>query len=206
MDNLHQASSTTQLDPAMSHCSRLLSVLALLIWHATAFAQDEAALRDGQRDFDFTFGTWHSQLSLLLKPLSGSTTWAEYEGTTVVREIWGGRANLVEFDVSGPAGRIELLSLRLYNPQSRQWSLHAASSRTGTLFPPVVGEFTDGRGEFFGVDTVDGRTILARFVITQVSPDTLRFEQAFSDDGGKTWETNWIAVDTRIRDATNETP
>src|SRR5690606_38357974 len=123
MDNLHQASSTTQLDPAMSHCSRLLSVLALLVRHATPFAQAGAALRDGQRDFDCTFGTWHSKLSLLLERLSGSTRWAAYEGTRVVREIWGGRANRVEFDVSGPAARVELLALRLYNPQSRQWGL-----------------------------------------------------------------------------------
>lgn len=182
-----------------------LTVLALCIGSA-ASAQDATTERDGQRDFDFTLGTWRSHLSLLQEPLSGSTTWNEYEGTTVVREVWEGRANLVEFDVSGPAGRIELLSLRLYNPQARQWSLHAASSRSGTLFPPVVGEFMEGRGEFYGVDTVDGRVILARFIITQVSPDTLRFEQAFSDDGGQTWEPNWIAIDTRVSDGAEGAP
>ncbi|HLA63448.1 MAG TPA: hypothetical protein VK610_03420, partial [Rhodothermales bacterium] len=149
-------------------------------------------------------GTWRTHLRLLQNPMTGEpATWAEYEGTTTVREVWGGRSNLVEFDVSGPAGRIELLSLRLYNPQTRQWSLHAGSSRSGTLFPPVIGAFEDGRGEFYGTDTTgDGRAILARFVISQAAPDTWRFEQAFSGDGGRTWEVNWIVEDTRIDDGT----
>lgn len=76
--------------------------------------------RDGQRDFDFEIGMWETRVSVLRNPLSGSTTWVEFEGTTVVREVLGGRANLVELDVEGPAGRIEGLSLRLYNPESRQ--------------------------------------------------------------------------------------
>ena len=182
-----------------------LTALTLCIGPA-ASAQDVTTEQDGQHDFDFEIGTWRTQLSRLQDPLTGSTTWVEYEGTTVVQEVWGGRANLVEFDVSGPAGRIELLSLRLYNPQSRQWSLHAASSRSGALFPPVVGAFKEGRGEFYGLDTVDSRTILTCFIISQVSPDTWRFEQAFSDDGGRTWETNWVAVDTRVSDGVSEAP
>jgi hypothetical protein len=122
----------------------------------------------------------------------------KYEGTSVVRKIWDGRANLVELKVSGPAGEIEGLSLRLYNPQSRQWSLHYANSRSGLLTPPVIGEFRNGRGEFYGQDTLNGRAILVRFVISDITPNSCRFEQAFSDDGGKTWEVNWIAIDTRI--------
>jgi hypothetical protein len=133
-----------------------------------------------------------------LKPLTGSSTWVEYEGTTVVRKVWDGKANLVELDVSGLAGRIEGLSLRLYNPQARQWSLNFSSSAGGTLSPPVVGQFTNGRGEFFGHESFDGRMIFVRFVISDITPDSCRFEQAFSDDGGRTWEVNWIAVDTRV--------
>lgn len=153
---------------------------------------------DGQRDFDFEIGSWKTRLSRRPKPLSGSKAWVEYEGTTVVRRVWNGRANLVELDVSGPAGRIEGLSLRLYDPHARQWSLNFASSRGGSLSPPVIGEFKDGRGEFFGQETIDGRAILVRFVISDVTASSCRFEQAFSDDGGKTWEVNWIATDTRV--------
>jgi hypothetical protein len=156
--------------------------------------------RDGQRDFDFETGTWKTRLSRRLRPLTGSTTWVEYEGTTVVRKIWDGRANLVELDVNGAAGRIEGLSLRLYNPESRQWSLNFSNSAGGTLSEPVFGEFKDGRGEFYGQDSLNGRAIIVRFIISDITPASCRFEQAFSDDGGKTWEVNWVAIDTRVKD------
>ena len=91
--------------------------------------------RDGQHDFDFEIGPWKTHLSRLQHPLTGSHAWVEYEGTTVVRKIWNGRANLVELEVTGPAGHIEGLSLRLYNPTARQWSLNFASSSGGVLEP-----------------------------------------------------------------------
>lgn len=156
------------------------------------------APRDAQRDFDFEIGTWTTRVSRLVSPLSGTSTWVEYVGTSVVRKIGNGRANLVELDVSGPAGRIEGLSLRLYSPATRQWSLNYASLNSGTLSPPVTGGFMNGRGEFFGDDTLNGRPIRVRFVISDITSSSCRFEQAFSGDGGKTWEANWIAVDTRV--------
>src|SRR5262245_25159922 len=91
-------------------------------------AQATAANHDGQHSFDFEIGTWTTRLRRLSRPLSGSTTWVEYEGTSVVRKVWDGRANLVELLVEGPAGRIEGLSLRLYSPQTQQWSLNFANS------------------------------------------------------------------------------
>lgn len=155
---------------------------------------------DGQHDFDFEIGTWKTHLRRLKNPLTGSTTWVEYKGTTVVRKVWNGRANLVELDVEGPAGRIEALSLRLYNPQSRQWSLNFASSSSGAMSPPTIGGFKNGRGEFYNQETYNGRAILVRFVISDITPNSCRFEQAFSDDGGKTWEVNWIATDSRVKE------
>jgi hypothetical protein len=162
--------------------------------------------RDGQHDFDFEIGTWKTRLSLLLQPLTGSTKWVEYQGTSVVRKIWGGRANLVELDATGPTGRIQALSLRLYNPQSRQWSLNFSNSRTGTLSPPSIGEFSNGRGEFYSQETLNGRAILVRFVISAMTPDSCRFEQSFSGDGGRTWELNWIATDTRMKGGSEAAP
>lgn len=163
--------------------------------------RETAMERDGQHDFDFEIGTWKTRLSRLVNPLTGSTTWVKYEGTSVVKKVGDGRANLVELDVEGPAGRIEGISLRLYNPQSRQWSLNFANLKAGTLSPPTIGEFKNGRGEFYAQETLGGRAILVRFVISEITPDSCRFEQAFSDDGGRTWEVNWIAVDTRVKDA-----
>ena len=159
--------------------------------------------RDGQHDFDFEIGTWKTHLKRLVNPLSGSTTWVEYEGTTVVRKVWNGRANLVELVADGPAGHFEGLNLRLYNPQSRQWSLNFANSLSGVMNLPTIGGFKNGRGEFFNQDTFNGRSIFVRFVISDITANSCRFEQAFSDDGGKTWEVNWIATDTRVKDASD---
>jgi len=156
--------------------------------------------RNGQHDFDFSIGTWETELSRLVNPLSGSDEWVEYEGTSVTRTVWDGRANLLELDVEGPTGRLVGLSLRLYNPQSRQWSLNYANVNGGTMTTPVIGEFKDGRGEFYCQETFNGRAIFVRFVITRISDDAWHYEQSFSDDGGETWEANWIAVDTLIKD------
>lgn len=154
-------------------------------------------MHDGQHDFDFEFGAWKTHLKRRLHPLTGTNEWVEYDGTTVVSKVWDGRANLVELEVSGPAGHIEGASWRLYNPAARQWSLNFSNSAVGTLVSPTIGEFRNGRGEFYAQDTLNGRSILVRFVISDVTADSCHFEQAFSDDGGKTWEVNWIADDTR---------
>src|SRR6266480_153659 len=130
----------------------------------SGFGQPAPAVRDGQHDFDFEIGTWKTHLKRLLHPLTGSTTWVDYEGTTVVRNVWDGRANLVELEADGPPGHFQGLSLRLYNPDARQWSLNFSNSKGGTLSPPVIGEFKNGRGEFYGQDTLGSRAILVRFV------------------------------------------
>ena len=163
-----------------------------------AAAPAAAQARDGSRDFDWEIGSWTTQLRYLPEPLTGSTRWVEYRGTTEVRPVLGGRANLVELSVKGASGKIEGMSLRLYDPKARQWTLNFASVRSGRLTPPVTGAFDGkGRGTFYGVDSVGDRTVLVRFVISDVTPNSARFEQAFSADGGASWETNWIAVDTR---------
>jgi len=170
--------------------------LAILLIAFPAFAQTNQ--RDGQHDFDFEIGTWKTHLRRLQRPLSGSTNWLEYEGTTVVRKVLDGRANMVELKANGPAGRLEGLSLRLYNPQAHQWSLNFANVNDGQLTRPAIGEFRSGRGEFFNEDTYNGRAIFVRFVIIKVTDNQYRFEQSFSSDGGQTWELNWIAIDTRV--------
>jgi hypothetical protein len=176
-------------------CSQgILSALLAL----GSLAAEPAAPPDGSKDFDFEFGNWKTEVRVLRNPLSGQSEWAEYEGTSIVRPLLDGRANLVELSVSGPAGRIEGLSLRLYDPSTGQWSLNYASLRSGQLTPPVVGGFRDGRGLFYGDDRLGERPIRVRFVISDITEDSARFEQAYSADGGRTWEVNWIATDTRL--------
>jgi len=198
--------------PRHSRIYSLLCSAALLLQPVAGWAQqnpvtaaakppESAAKRDGQRDFDFDIGVWKTHLRRLLHPLTGSSTWVEYEGTTVVRKVWDGRANLAELEADGPGGHLQVLSLRLYDPQARQWSLNSASSKGGTLSVPTIGEFRNGRGEFFDQESINGRTILVRNVWSDITADSCRFEQSFSEDGGKTWEVNWIAVDTRVKGA-----
>src|SRR5215469_4393860 len=178
-----------------------LNIIPAYIWACSAVVAlpslHGSSLRDGQHDFDFEIGTWKTHVSRLRHPLSGSQSWAEYDGTTVVSKVWDGRANLVELEVNGPAGHLEALSLRLYNPAAHQWSLNFTNSASGTLGQPTVGEFKGDRGEFYDQEIFDGRSVLVRFVIQKVGADSCRFEQAFSSDGGQSWEVNWIATDTR---------
>ncbi|MEP6495419.1 MAG: hypothetical protein ABJF01_22220 [bacterium] len=153
--------------------------------------------RDGKHDFDFLHGSWLVHNRRMRRPLSGSSDWYEFDGTVVERPVWDGQANLEEYEAEAPSGRVRGLALRLYNPHARQWSIHWSGSATGTLDSPMIGEFRDGRGEFYGQDAFEGRTILLRFVWTSSGSAACRWEQAFSDDGGQTWETNWIMEFTR---------
>ena len=160
----------------------------------------DAVARDGQHDFDFEFGSWHARVERLAKPLSGSTTWMTYEGPSIVRKVWDGRANLGEINLTGPAGRIQGLSLRTYDPQSQQWRISWANSNDGLLGVPMVGGFADGRGEFYNQETYEGRAIFVRFIFSGITPAAFKIEQAFSADGGKTWEINWVAKFARAGD------
>jgi len=149
--------------------------------------------RDGQHDFDFEAGTWKIHLKQLQHPLTGSTSWIEFDGTSVTRHLWNGRAEIEEFETDGAAGHIEGMTLRLYSQEAHQWSLFWANSKDGKLDQPMVGEFNNkGIGEFYQQDAINGRTVLVRFIWSGITANTAHFEQAFSADGGKTWEVNWI--------------
>ena len=185
----------------------LLMCTACFLWNARpGFGQSTPVMaaaapdkgHDGQHDFDFELGAWKIHLKRLLHPLTGSTEWVEFDGTSVTRRVWDGRADLEEFETDGSAGHIEGLTLRLYNPESHQWSLYWANSKGGTLAVPTVGEFKNGRGEFYDQEPINGRATLVRFVWSEITPNSAHFEQSFSDDGGKTWEVNWITDQTRV--------
>ena len=161
---------------------------------AAAPQDNRRALRDGSHDFDFEFGSWHAHIRRLLHPLTGSTDWVEYDGTSLVHPVWQGRAHLGELDVAGPAGRITGLSLRLYDPAARQWRISWANAANGVLTaPPMAGGFGSDRGEFYDQEQYGALTILARFIFSDIRPNSFHLEQAFSADGGKSWETNWIS-------------
>lgn len=170
-----------------------LKSLCVLLAFTAAASAPAPALRDGQHDFDFEFGAWHAKVARLTKPLSGSTEWVNYEGPSVVHRMWDGRANIGEIDLTGPAGNIRGMSVRLYNPETRQWSIRWANSRDGSLGAPMIGGFAGGRGEFYNQEDFGGRAVFVRFIFSDITATTFKLEQAFSADGGKTWEPNWRA-------------
>ncbi len=162
-------------------------------------SQNGAALRDGRHDFDFAFGNWKFHLKKLEHPLTGSNTWIELDGHSSCRKVWDG-ANFDEVEVYSADRKthIQGMTVRLYNPESHQWSLYWGNAAKGVLsLPAVVGEFKNGRGEFYDQEDYNGRMILVRYAWSDITPTSAHFEQSFSTDGGKTWETNWITDQTR---------
>jgi uncharacterized damage-inducible protein DinB len=182
-----------------------LIMVCMAVFVVAAIAQPCSAEtrtgRDGQHDFDFELGSWHIHLKRRLHPLTGSDNWVEFDGTSVTRKVWDGRAQLEEFETEGAGGHIEGLTLRLYNPKTEQWSLYWANSKNATLDPPQIGQFRNGTGEFYATDTLEDKQILVRFLWSKTDSNTPHFEQSFSDDGGKTWEVNWITDQTRTDSA-----
>ncbi|MGA5356758.1 hypothetical protein [Streptomyces purpurascens] len=146
-------------------------------------------------DFDFFHGTWRVRHRRLTDFLDPDSAWEEFTGTSHCRPLFDGTANIDEIDMPhlGSKGA----TLRLFDPATKLWSLNWASSRTGTLFPPVFGHFEGDRGEFTGSDTFIGKDVLVRFVWSGVCDTAARWEQAFAVDGGRTWVTNWIMDFTR---------
>lgn len=150
-------------------------------------------VRDGRTDFDFLLGAWSVHNRRLMGRLRGSTQWEEFPSSCRARSIMSGLGNMDEFTIDAPAGRVEAVTVRLYNPTSQEWSIYwAASSGSGRFDVPMVGHFDGPRGEFYSQEIFEGRHIFNRFIWTVMSRDSCRWEQAFSEDGGRTWETNWI--------------
>jgi hypothetical protein len=147
-------------------------------------------------DFDFFVGTWTSAQRRLRTVLTGDDDWYEFEGFTRCWSVLDGAGNLdeVRFPSQGFGG----VTLRLYDTERDEWSLYWASSRSGISLPPVVGRFGgDGRGVFTADEAHEGTPITVRFLWSDITADSARWEQAFSTDRGATWETNWVAEFTR---------
>ena len=179
----------------------LLAIVTVLSGSPQSRAQQPAATAavqpDGRNDFDPLIGQWTYHLKRRLHPLTGSTTWVDYTGKGNCRKIWDG-AQIEEAFFDGPNDHLEGFVVRLYNPDTHQWRLYWNSRKAGIFDPPQVGEFKDGRGDFVAQDTINGKTILIRYEWTKLNTDTPHFEQSFSNDGGKTWEVNWITDQKRV--------
>ncbi len=172
--------------------NRIALVAAACLIVAPAFAEDAS------HDFDFALGTFHTHIKRLMNPLTGGATWTTYEGTKTDVSILDGKGSLETIEADGPS-HLELMTLRLYNATSHQWSLNFTSSDSGELATPSIGEFENGVGTFLDQEDYNGRTILVRQVWTTLTPDAYHFEQAFSADHGKTWKPNFVADLERLK-------
>ena len=181
----------------------LAGAIGCVLPAAPAGAAGEAARppakaeRDGAHDFDFNFGVWKTHIKRIPDPWSDPAHSIELNGTVTVRKVWDGRAQLEEIEADGPNGHWEGLTLFTYNPAAHQWSQSFVDSKSGTLTTPTIGAFKDGRGELFAQDTFHDRAILVRGVWSDIKPDSHRYEESYSDDGGKTWAPAFIATLTR---------
>ena len=161
---------------------------------------NDSSKQDGRADFDFLIGVWNVQHRRLNERLNGCTEWEEFGGTGTVRRILGGLGNMDELTMDRTSGRVQAVTVRLYNPVHDEWSIYWASdSHPGRMDIPMVGRFNGARGEFFSQELFEGRHIFSRFIWTSNGPDACHWEQAFSADGGKIWETNWTMAFTRQR-------
>jgi hypothetical protein len=175
------------------HIPRLLVAAAL----AVPLAAGADPAHDGQHDFDFMYGKWKIKVRRLKNPLHGSKEWYEMTGTTDCHPIWGGKGNIEMGELDGPE-HMSAMMVRLYEPKSRQWSLNWVNAKYMKFDVPTIGEFKNGRGEFYDQEMFEGRMILVRYIWSDTATKTPRFEQSFSDDGGKTWEPNWVSESTKI--------
>jgi hypothetical protein len=148
-------------------------------------------------DFDFLFGDWRVHSERLRARLVGCSDWETFEATNHCRPILGGVGNVDEFVTSWNGG-FRGATLRLFDLEQQQWSIYWASNRTGVLEPPVVGRFSDRIGTLFGHDSHEGTPVLVRFIWSDITETGALWQQAFSTDDGKTWETNWRMRFTRV--------
>jgi len=160
--------------------------------------QGDRAVHDGQHDFDFNIGVWHTHIKRTLDPFASGSEFVELNGTVTVRKVWDGKAELEEIEADGPKGHWEGLTLFLYNPSAHQWSQSFANSKVGIL-SSNIGELKNGRVVLIGQDTVNDRTILVRAMWSDIKPDSHQYEESYSNDGGTTWVRSFIANLTRLK-------
>ena len=158
-------------------------------------------VNDGRNDFDFFIGKWQGHNRRLKERLKGCTEWEEFEGMLEDRKVLGGLGNVDEATFERASGTFHGMTVRLFNPKAQEWSLHwADSSGNSSMDYPTIGSFKNGRGEFYDLEPFEGKATLVRFIWSDITPTSCHWEQAFSADGGRTWETNWTMDWERINE------
>jgi hypothetical protein len=155
----------------------------------------------GVHDFDFLVGEWRVHHRTLKERLANSHEWIEFEGTLVNQALMAGYSNVDDTVFEKPGAPFRGVALRSFDSKTQQWSIWWLDSRTplGPVDPPMRGSFRDGVGTFYADETFNGKPVRTRFLWTEITLTSAHWEQAYSPDGGKTWETNWVQDIVRVR-------
>jgi hypothetical protein len=185
--------------------NRALALVALMVfgmslWAATqSFRSGDKMTQidstvSGLHDFDFLVGRWQVHHRRLREMLSDEREWVEFEGTSVVQKVLGGYGIMDDNVIELPDGPYRGAGIKSFDARTQTWSIWWLDGRSplGPLDPPVRGGFQDGTGMFFADEILKGKPIRVRFTWSVITPTTCHWEQAFSTDGGATWETNWL--------------
>lgn len=151
-------------------------------------------------DFDFLVGHWQVHHRRLKERLAGNHEWIEFPGTSTLQKTMGGFGTFDDNVLELPGGTYRAMTMRSWDPATKQWSIWWLDGRTplGPLDPALRGSFRDGIGTFFADETFNGKPIRVRFTWSRITPTSCQWAQAFSPDGGVTWETNWVMAFTRV--------
>ena len=174
------------------------AVLALICAAAPAQAAP-TPLHDGAHDFDFDLGVWKTDIVRRVHPLTGSQETVHMTGTVKISKLWNGKAQVEEIEADGPKGsHWEGMTVFLYDPKARQWSMNFASGSVGKMTPPMVGSFQDGSIQLYGSDTFDGRPVKIRAVWSDFKPTSHTYREFVSADGGATWVLYFTGHKTKL--------
>lgn len=166
---------------------------------SNANARESAPMsHDPVHDFDWLFGSWHVQHRRLKERLMNNTEWVPFDGTCVCQPLMAGAGNVDDNVLNLPEGSYRAVGLRAFNAKTKTWAIWWLDGRNPhSIEVPVQGGFEDGVGTFIADDMLRGKPIKVRFQWSKITRMSARWEQAFSPDGGRTWEVNWMMEFTR---------
>ena len=180
---------------------RFLSLAACLAIAVaqSSFAQSVTSVRDGSHDFDFALGNWTTEVTIIKDPFNKPNEQTHMRGTKIARPIWNGRGWIEEIGADGPDSHWQGATIFLYDPSAHQWSQNYVDSSEGRMEPPSIGQYRDGKLEFYSQEVVGGQSMLIRGTWTIMSKDLHSYEVARSNDGGRSWHPSFIAKVSRAK-------
>jgi hypothetical protein len=153
---------------------------------------------DGRNDFDFLVGKFIMRHKRLKERLTGCTQWEEFDGTAIGKKILNGLGHTDEVVIHRSTGYNHGYTVRLFDVNSKEWSIYWSAGASNVLDTPMIGGFKNRIGEFYSQEVFAGQHIFCRFTWSKITADSAQWEQAFSIDGGGTWETNWMNTFERV--------